>query len=166
MKNVIIEELREEHLQAVLNIYNYYVTNTTATFHNSELSLEEMREIVIFDTDQYKSFVIKENSDIYGYVILTRFHKRAAYNGTAEVTVYLKHDCTGKGFGSFAVQFIETLAKEKGYHALLAVICGENDKSIKLFERNGYFKCAHYKEVGKKFGRLLDVVTYEKLIGQ
>lgn len=165
MNQAVIEELREEHLQTVLDIYNDYVTNTTATFHTGELSLAEMREIVFFDSDRYKAFVIMETGSICGYVILTQFKKREAYNGTAEITVYLRHDCIGQGYGSLAVQFIEKLAKEKGYHALLAGICGENSKSIKLFERNGYIKCAHYKEVGRKFGRLLDVVYYEKIIG-
>jgi L-amino acid N-acyltransferase YncA len=164
MNKVCMEELREEHLQAVLDIYNYYVQNTTVTFHNRILSPEEMRQIVFFDTDQYKSFIIQENGGICGYVILTQYKKREAYDGTAEVTVYLKHDCTGKGIGSVAVQFIEKLAKEKGYHALLAGICAENDRSIRLFERNGYVKCAHFKEVGMKFGRQLDVVWYEKLM--
>lgn len=165
MENVNIEELQEEHLRAVLDIYTYYILNSTATFHDHALTMDEMREIVFFDTDQYKSFIIKEKDAICGYAILTQYKKREAYNGTAEVTVYLKHDCVGKGIGSLAVRFVEQLAKEKGFHALLAIICGENDKSIALFEKNGYFKCAHYKEVGMKFGRRLDVVSYEKIIG-
>jgi L-amino acid N-acyltransferase YncA len=49
-------------------------------------------------------------------------------------------------------------------HVLMATICGENDKSIRLFEKNGYFKCAHYKEVEEKFGELLDVVAYQKIL--
>lgn len=164
MQNVLIEELREEHLQAVLDIYTYYILHTTATFHTHALTLNDMREIVFFDNDKYKAFIIKEEDGICGYAILTQYKKREAYNGTAEVTVYLKHDCVGKGIGSLAVRFIERLAKEKGFHVLLAIICGENDRSIALFEKNGYIKCAHYKEVGMKFGRLLDVVSYEKLL--
>jgi phosphinothricin acetyltransferase len=165
MSNVLIEELRDEHLPEILEIYNYYIKNTTVTFHAHELSADEMREIVFFDSDQYKTFIIKEEEKLCGYVILTQYRKREAYNGTAEVTVYLRDDCCGRGLGSMAVRHVEQLAKEKGIHALLAIICGENVKSIALFEKNGYFKCAHYKEVGKKFGRFLDVVSYEKIIG-
>lgn len=164
MSSVTIEELREEHLKSVLDIYNYYIVNTTSTFHGHQMSEDEMRELVFLGSDKYKSFVLKAGETVSGYVILKQYSKREAYDNTAEVTVYLKHDCIGKGLGRTASRFIEQYAKEKGIHALLAIICGENTESIRLFERSGYFKCAHYKEVGKKFGRILDVVTYEKLI--
>lgn len=165
MNSVMIEELKEEHLPEVSEIYNYYIVNTTVTFHMHELSADEMRDIVFFDSDKYKSFIIKQDEKVCGYVILAQYKKREAYDGTAEVTVYLKDDCCGRGIGSMAVRFVEQHAREKGFHALLAFICGENVKSIALFEKNGYFKCAHYKEIGRKFGRLLDVVSYEKIIG-
>jgi phosphinothricin acetyltransferase len=164
MNNVSIEEFGEEHLQGALEIYNYYIMNTTATFHAHEMSEDEMRELVFLNSDKYKSFAVMDDDAVVGYVILKQYSKREAYDQTAEVTIYLKHDHIGKGIGRMAAQFIELFAKEKGIHALLAIICGENIDSIRLFERSGYFKCAHYKEVGKKFGRILDVVTYEKLI--
>ncbi len=164
MSNLFIEELKEEHLQQVLDIYTYYVLNSTATFHKHVPALEEMKEIVFFNNDRHKSYVVKVDGALCGYAILAKYGKREAYDNTAEVTVYLKHDCVGKGIGSQAVSFLEKAAKEKGFHALIAIICGENVQSIALFERCGYFKCAHYKEVGMKFGRLLDVVCYEKII--
>jgi phosphinothricin acetyltransferase len=164
MNDYRFEEAREEHLPKLLEIYNYYILNSTATFHINPISMEEMREIIFFDNPKYKAFVIKEKEDICGYCILTQFKKREAYDISAEVTVYLKPDYVGKGIGSLAIKHIETLARKNDIHALIAIICGENEKSIKLFEKNGYIKCAHYKEVGKKFGRLLDVVCYQKII--
>lgn len=164
MNKIKFEEIQETHLTKVLEIYTYYVLNTTATFHAHVLDLEEMRELVVFDSPKYKTFVIYDEDTLCGYVILTQHKKREAYDGTAEVTVYLKHDYIGKGVGTLAVKFIEDYAKTKEFHVLVATICGENSKSIRVFERNGYIKCAHYKEVGRKFGQLLDVVAYQKII--
>lgn len=164
MGNIRFEEIQEEHLQTVLEIYTYYVLNTTATFHAHPLSLDEMKELVMFECPKYKTYVIFDEVDICGYVILTQHKKREAYGDTAEVTVYLKHDYVGRGVGSLAVKFIEEYGIAKELHVLIATICGENSKSIKVFERNGYVKCAHYKEVGRKFGQLLDVVAYQKII--
>lgn len=164
MNRVKFEEAKEEHLQEVLDIYTYYVLNSTATFHKHIPTTEEMREILFFDNDRHKSYVLIEDGVICGYAILARYGKREAYDITAEVTVYLKNDCIGKGIGRQAVSFLEKAAKEKGFHALIAIICGENTQSISLFERCGYLKCAHYREVGMKFDRLLDVVCYEKII--
>ncbi len=164
MNKPAFEEIRNEHLQEVLGIYTYYVLNTTSTFHARTLSMEEMKELVIFDSQIYKTFTIYYNGNLCGYVILTQHKKREAYDGSAEVTVYLKPDYIGKGIGTIAIQYIEDYAKTKDFHVLVATICGENSKSINLFERNGYSKCAHYKEVGRKFGQLLDVVAYQKII--
>ncbi len=157
-------EISEKNLPVVLDIYNYYVENSTATFHSRPLTEMEMREIVYFEKPVYKTYIILDGDDIQGYVLITPFKKREAYDKTAEITVYLKHDCLGKGAGSEAVKFIESFAAKNGIHVLVAVICSENDESIKLFEKNGYSKCAHYREVGKKFGRLLDVVSYQKIL--
>ena len=63
-----------------------------------------------------------------------------------------------------AIRYIEEFAKKQKLHVLVATICGENEASIHLFAKNGYVKCAHYKEVGQKFGQLLDVVAYQKIL--
>jgi phosphinothricin acetyltransferase len=165
MKELVFTQINEGHLDQVLALYTYYVLNTSATFHARVLSREEMRELVFFENPNYKTYVFgPEGESIYGYVILSQHKKREAYDGTAEVTIYLQPDCIGKGAGSRALQFIEGIARQQGFHVLVATICGENIKSITLFERNGYLKCAHYKEVGKKFGQFLDVVAYQKII--
>ncbi len=138
--------------------------NTTATFHTHELSKDEMREIVFFTNQKYRTYVVICSGALCGYVILAQYKKRGAYDDTAEVAVYLKPDYTGRGIGSRALSFIKEVAKRERIHTLIASICGENTASIRLFEKNGYFKCAHYKEVGIKFGRLLDVISYQKII--
>ena len=164
MGEIRFEEMKDEFLPEVMRIYNYYIMNSTATFHSKELNLEDMRAIVYTGAERFKSFVIKDGERICGYSILSPFKKREAYDATAEVTVYLDDACTGKGVGSKAIKHLEDVAKDNDFHVLLAIICGENDSSIKLFHKLGYEKCAHYKEVGKKFGRLLDVVSYQKII--
>ncbi|BBB89959.1 MAG TPA: N-acetyltransferase family protein [Methylomusa anaerophila] len=158
------EEMNEEYLDKVLQIYTYYVFNTNATFHTQALTREEMRDIVFFDSERYKTFVIFEENDICGYVLITQYKKREAYNATAEVTIYLKPEFKGKGIGSMAVKYIEEYGKLQEMHVLIATICGQNEESIRLFEKNGYNKCAHYREVGQKFGQLLDIVAYQKII--
>ena len=89
---------------------------------------------------------------------------REAYDNTAEVTVYLRNGLERRGIGTFAVKRIEEIAVQMGFHTLLAVICAENIGSAGLFTSLGYEKCALYREVGIKFGRLLDVVCFEKII--
>ena len=164
MSDYLFKEATEEYISDILNIYNYYVLKTTATFHSKLLSEETMKRLIFFDDPKYKTFVIIKDEIICGYVLLTQHKSREAYDGTGEVTVYLKLDNVGTGLGSLAVKYIEEFARDKGFHVLIATICGENQKSIKVFERNGYKKCAHYKQVGSKFNQWLDVVAYQKIL--
>ncbi|HEX3006597.1 MAG TPA: GNAT family N-acetyltransferase, partial [Bacteroidales bacterium] len=101
---------------------------------------------------------------VVGYVILGYYKPRQAYDFTSEVTIYLHPEQTGKGIGNQAMEFIEKIARERKFHALLGVICSENEASIRLFKKFGYWECANFKEVGLKYGRLLDVVVYEKIL--
>jgi phosphinothricin acetyltransferase len=164
MKPYRFQAMTEEYLDDVLQIYNHYILNTTATFHSQLLTREEMREIVFFTNDRYKTFLVCDGDMVCGYVLITQYKKREAYDGTAEVTVYLKPGFTGKGVGSSAIKYIEEYARKQKLHVLVATICGQNQASIQLVENNGYIKCAHYKEVGQKFGQMLDIVGYQKII--
>ena len=157
-------ELKEENIPDLLAIYNYYVLNTTATFHEKPLALSEFRELVVFADSKYATYVIKDAGKICGYILLTQFKKREAYDRTGEITIYLKNGSSGKGIGKAALSYVERKAREQGFHTLMATICGENERSIYLFVRNGYKKCAHLQEVGRKFGRWLDIVVYQKLL--
>lgn len=164
MGKYYFHEMKEEDLDNVLHIYSYYILNTTATFHSRLLTRDEMSEIVFFSSEKYKTFVICEEAEVCGYVLITQHKKREAYDDTAEVTIYLKPAYIGKGLGSMALKYIEEYAKIQRLHVLVATICGQNEASIRLFEKNCYSQCAHYKEVGQKFGKLLDIVAYQKII--
>jgi phosphinothricin acetyltransferase len=157
-------EMEERHLDEVLQIYTHYVLNTTATFHARPLTRDGMKTLVFFAQERDRTFVICGDEEVCGYVFIAQHKPREAYDGTAEVSVYLKPAHIGKGLGSLALKHIEGFAKRQGLHVLVATITGDNEKSLRLFAKNGYEKCAHYKEVGRKFGRLLDIVAYQKIL--
>ncbi len=151
-------------LEAILAIYNDYIVNSTATFHSEKLSKNDLGEFLYVDHPRYPSFLIKENDEIIGYFFLTQYKKRQAYDRSAEVSIYLKPECTGKGIGPIALDHLEAAAKEAGIHVLVGTICGENHAGIRLMEKSGYSRCAHLKNIGEKFGKILDVVVYQKEI--
>jgi phosphinothricin acetyltransferase len=70
----------------------------------------------------------------------------------------------GRGLGRRLLGHLEARARESGFHVLVAGISADNVASVRLFESAGFQKCAHYREVGKKFGRVLDVVHYQKIL--
>lgn len=159
------EPVTVDHIDELKEIYNYYVMNSTISFHTEPLNNDQMRESVINKNPRFKAFLIRDNEEIAGYVLLTQYKNKQAYDVSAEVTIYLKPDCLGKGIGGQAITFIEGVGRELGFHTLIATICMENSRSIKLFEKNGYEQCALFKEVGYKFGRRLDIGSFQKILG-
>ncbi len=163
-KKLEFVEMTSVYGAKALDLYNRYIKESTATFSIKPLSQEEMDKLLFSGLERFPSYAVLYDGIFAGYVMLNRYKPREAYDGTAEATVYLDNQFQGNGIGLASMNFIEAKAKDFNFRALLGVICEENKKSIALFEKLGYFKCAHFKEVGKKFGRILDVVIYEKLI--
>jgi|WetSurMetagenome_2_1015567.scaffolds.fasta_scaffold268818_2 L-amino acid N-acyltransferase YncA len=157
--------LRDEHLPAAAAIYNYYIENSTATFHTELLSPSGLREIIYHESPRYLALAILADGQCCGYAYIGPYRERQAYQNTAEISIYLHADFTGQGIGTAALRLLEEHAKAQGIWALLAGICSENQESYALFNKSGYEKCAHLRQVGVKFGRLLDVIYLEKIIG-
>lgn len=148
----------------MLELYNFYIATTTATFDHGQITPEEFRQRLFIGHEKYKTYIIRLDNDTVGFCFLTQFRKKAAYDRTAEIGLYLKPEFTGKGIGDDAVTFLEKVAVIKGIRVIIASISGENTASIKLFQKMGYEKCAHYKQVGEKFGRFVDVIDYENIL--
>ena len=162
--NISFKPIEKIDLPPVTAIYNYYVENSTATFHLAPVSEQEMETTLLLGHRLYKSFVILSEGVIVGFCYLGQFRKKEAYDISSEVTLYIKHDFTGKKIGGTVLAFMEQEAKNLGLKNLVGVITSENTGSLKLFERNGYFKCGHLKNIGIKFGKALDVISYQKEI--
>jgi phosphinothricin acetyltransferase len=148
----------------ILSIYNYYVKNSTATFHSIPLTPEELGEFIYISHPKYPSFMIMEKNEPAGYCFLTQYKKRQAYDRSAELSIYLKPGFTGIGIGSTALYHLEAAAKASGIRVLVGTICGENSASIRLMEKAGFSRCACLKNIGEKFGKVMDVVMYQKEI--
>ncbi len=89
---------------------------------------------------------------------------RQAYEYAAEVSIYVRNAAKQKGIGSqLYVQLFEELA-ETDIHAVVAGISLPNDASVRFHERLGFEKVAHFKEVGYKLGRWIDVGYWEKIL--
>jgi L-amino acid N-acyltransferase YncA len=164
MDNLTFQKAEENDLGAILDIYNFYILTTIATFNDTQISKEELQQLIFINHKKYQPYLIHYCNEMVGFCFLTQYRKKEAYDRTAEIRVYLKPEFTGKGLGRSVVAFLEKIVGSKQIRVILASISGENTASIKLFQRMGFEKCAHYKEVGEKFGRFLDVVDYQKIL--
>jgi L-amino acid N-acyltransferase YncA len=160
--NISFSRITHEDLPHINRIYTWYILNSTATFHTDPVRDEELLEFLHINHPRYKSYLIFQEDRLAGYCFLTAHKKRQAYDRTAEVTIYLDPEFRHQGIGREALVHLEEVARSVALKNLVGVISGDNAGSIRLFEKAGYEKCAHFKNVGEKFGMVLDVVAYQK----
>ncbi|MBB3109998.1 phosphinothricin acetyltransferase [Paenibacillus phyllosphaerae] len=154
----------EQYLEQVTRTYNHYVAHTTVSYDLELYTTEQMRQLIEPASELYRSYVIMDDGEYAGYVLITQHKKKAAFKVTGEVTIYLEPTSTGRGIGKAAIPFIEQIAKEQGMHSLVASICSSNEGSLRIFANHGYEQVAHYKEVAYKFDRWLDLICLQKFI--
>ena len=160
--SIEFKDITESDLEFVREVFNYYIRNSLKNYRIREMSLQDARDAVSPGHPVYVSRVILEKGEPCGFIYLSRFRKREAYDRTAEITIYLKPGHTGKGLGRSAMEHMEPLAKRKGIHILVGIIGGDNRGSIDFFSHMGYTRCGHFREVAEKSGRILDMVAYQK----
>jgi L-amino acid N-acyltransferase YncA len=162
---IAFREIKEEDFPVIKEIYDWYIAHSTATFHTDPILIAQLKEFIFIDHPLYKSYLVFNGDELAGYCFLTYYKNRQAYDRSAEVTIYLKPEFCGKGIGKTAMGHLEQVARRNGLKNLIGIIAGDNDGSIALFEKSGYSKCAHFKNVGEKFDKVLDVVAYQKEVG-
>lgn len=163
--NIRLTQLQETDMPFVKEIYDYYTLNTTVVYFIQCVSIEELKAFIPIGNPQYQSFLIQTNQgEPCGFCYFSRFRAREAFRISVELTIYFKPEFTGKGYGRQVLEWVEPIIRETGFSNIVALIAGDNEASIHLFERCGYECCAHIKQVAEKFGKKLDLKMYQKLL--
>jgi phosphinothricin acetyltransferase len=149
---------------AINEIYNHYVLNATSTYQTEPSTREERLAWFEAHGPLHPVTIAEIDGQIVGWGSLSKFHPRAAYERSVEDSVYLRNDCRGKGIGSVVLADLIERALALGHHTVLGGIDFEQKASIALHKKLGFEPVAHYKEVGYKFGRWLDVVWMQKML--
>ena len=143
-------------------IYNYYVATSHATFEIEPVDLAEMQRRIAACLDRgYPFLVCVDGDEITGYAYGHEYRERTAYRQTVEVSVYVRPGHDGKKIGTSLYEALFDEIKSGDFHAVVAGISLPNDASIHLHEKFGMEKVAHFREVGRKFDRWIDVAYWE-----
>lgn len=148
----------ETDIAQMLVIYNDIILHTTAVY-DYEPHTPEMRQ-AWFKTKQEQGnpvFVAEEEGRILGFSSIGPFRAWAAYKYSVENSVYVAASERGRGIGKLLMPPLIEAAKKMKLHTIIASIDATNEASIKLHEGFGFKEVAHFKEVGWKFERWLDL---------
>lgn len=159
-----IRNCEEKDIQHICDIYNYYIKKTVITFEEIPLEVTEMKSRIEAYTKLYPWYVCEVNDEIVGYAYATKWKERSAYKNTLEATVYVKNGLAGKGYGKALYSALLETLNTVDCHVILGCIALPNEASAGLHEYFGFKKVAHFAEVGRKFGRWIDVGYWQKNI--
>ena len=148
----------------IASIYNYYVANTVASFEEEPITGKEMARRIKEKPPHLPWLVYEQDGEVAGYAYANRWKARAAYRYAVESTIYLNQACAGKGIGTALYAELIAQLRLAGCHCVLAGISLPNEASIALHEKFGFQKIAHFKQVGFKFGRWVDVGYWQLLL--
>lgn len=151
---------------ALARIYNHYVTETTVSFETTPVSTEEMERRMTTIQQHYPYLVAEQEGEIVGYAYVHPWKERHAYHHTLETTVYLAPNCRHQGVGQRLVERLIEACRHTDCHALIACITAENTDSLHFHERMGFHQVSLFRQVGRKFGRWLDVIDMELLLDE
>jgi L-amino acid N-acyltransferase len=164
--SISIRLATENDLPAMLGIYNDIILNTTAVYDYEPHTLEMRKQWFALKEHQgFPVFAAEENGEIAGFSTIGPFRKEwTAYRYSVENSVYIKNGVRGKGIGKLLLAPLIGAARNLKMHTIIAGIEASNEASIKLHEGFGFKEVAHFKEVGWKFERWLDLKFLQLII--
>ena len=148
----------------ISKIYNHYIATSHATFELEPINSTEMRRRILDTVDQdYPFLAAVDDAAIVGYAYGRPFRPRPGYRHAVEVAVYVHPGHQGIGIGKLLYDRLLSLLFKSGAHSLIATIALPNDASVRMHERFGFVKSGHFREVGRKFDRWIDVGYWQLL---
>lgn len=152
---------------AIAAIYSHHVLRGLASFEIEPPDAPEMalrRAHILAAGLPY--LVAESGGQIAGYAYASLYRTRPAYRYTVENSVYIRHDCTGRGIGSALLPALIDACGHLGYRQMIAVIGDSaNVASIRLHEKFGFVRAGLLPSVGWKFGRWVDSVLMQRALG-
>ena len=150
--------------ESIRSIYNVEVTESTVTFDLVPRTLADQLAWLAEHEGVHPAVVAELDGEVVGFGSLAPYRSRPAYATTVEDSVYVQRDRRGNGCGRAILAELIRLATLHGFHAVMARIAGGHEASIGLHRACGFELVGVEREVGRKFGRWLDVVLMQRLL--
>jgi L-amino acid N-acyltransferase len=150
--------------EAITGIYNEAILTTTATFDTEPKTVAERTQWLESHDQRHPILVAVVDGQVVGWASLTRWSDRPAYADTAETSFYVRSTHRGCGIGRRLKETIIEEARRLRFHTLIARVAAGSQESLHLNTSLGFAHVGTLKEVGRKFGKFLDVHVLQKML--
>ncbi|MCL4295304.1 MAG: GNAT family N-acetyltransferase [Anaerolineae bacterium] len=152
-------------IPAITVIYNEAILTTVATFDTEPKSEADRAAWLAAHDSRHPVLVAEVDGQVVGWASLSKWSDRLAYADTAEISLYVRSSQRGQGIGKRLVEALVAEGEKAGLHTLIARIAAGNEVSVRLHQAAGFAPIGVMREVGRKFGRLLDIHLMQKIYG-
>ena len=168
-----IRTATKEDAEQLLEIYDYYVSNTAISFENETPSLDEFTKRIEDTLKQYPYLVMEKDGKIAGYAYAGPFKNRAAYNWSCEISIYLDRRARKRGLGRILSEALEDELRKMGILNVYGCIAYPEKadeylttNSADYHEHIGFRTVGNFRQCAYKFGRWYNMIWMEKTIGE
>jgi L-amino acid N-acyltransferase YncA len=163
MQTLRIAEVQDA--EAIASIYNYEVEHESTTFDLVARTLEEQRDWIAARSGAF-SVIVADDSEfgVIGFAALSTYRDRPGYRTTVENSVYVRRDQQRRGVGKLLLVRLLDMARESGFHTVIARIEASSEGSLALHASLGFVNVGIEREIGRKHGRWLDGAIMQKML--
>ena len=157
--SIIIRDAEKKDLQSILKIVNFEIEHTTSIYDFEKRTLQNQTAwLENKKLEKMPVIVAEENGDVIGFGTFGIFRPWAGYQFSLEHSIYLDKNSRGKGTGKKIMTELIHLAKDQGFHIMIAGIDANNSKSIKFHHNFGFKEVGRFNQIGFKFEKWLDLI--------
>ncbi len=150
--------------EGIRRIYNAAVLTTTATLDLVPRDAGEQRAWMAEHSGVYPVLVEGEGEEVWGFSCLSAYRPRPGYATVVEDSVYVDEARRGQGIGRSLLEAAVEAARTHGFHSVIGRVITEQEASMALHRACGFDVVGIEREVGRKFGRWLDVALLQRML--
>lgn len=157
-----IRDAVEGDLPTILAIYNHEILHSTSVYTIEPVDLaNRLAWLTQRRGAGFPVFVADDQGKVVGFASFGEWRSWPGYVHTVEHSVYVAEEARGQGIGRTLLQALIKRARADGKHVMIGGVDADNEASLALHERLGFIRAGHFREVGRKFDRWLDLVFVE-----
>lgn len=149
---------------AIAALWNVVIADSAATFNSQTYDPAAIARLVEDRAALGHATLVADTGTILGFATYARFRSGIGYAHTMEHTIHLDPAAQGRGLGRALMAALEDHAARAGAHSMIAGVTGENAAGRAFHARLGYAEIARLPEVGRKFGRWMDLILMQKML--
>ncbi|MDF2791995.1 MAG: family acetyltransferase [Neobacillus sp.] len=162
--DTFLREAMAKDIIDIQTIYNQGIEDRIATLETETKDFTYMKDWFDKHIGRFKVIVAEYKEQIVGWASLNQYNNRCAYDGVADLSVYISREYRGMGIGKQLLIKLETIAKENGFHKMVLFTFPFNQSGQGLYKKTGFREVGVFKNQGILDGKFVDVMAMEKLL--